>query len=224
MRTAAILPVKRFERAKQRLGVRLADPLRRDLAEAMVSDVLETLTSFPLLESTIVVTNERSIATSAARMGATVVPDTAETGQSAAVSLGVEAALAAGMERVLCVPGDCPTLDHAALTQLLDDRAGVVIVPDRHGTGTNGLLLRPPAVICPSFGPDSCGRHEALAAAAGAPCVLLRPPSLLLDIDTGEDLDVLRQRLSGERVRAPRTRALLSRAGEQAWEASPSAA
>jgi len=78
-----------------------------------------------------------------------------------------------GIERVLCVPGDCPTLDPAELNALLRaDSAGggereVVIVPDRHGTGTNGLLLAPPDAIAPSFGPGSCERHRALALAAG---------------------------------------------------------
>lgn len=228
MRTAAILPVKRFARAKQRLGERVADPLRRDLAKAMVGDVLATLTSSPLLDMTIVVTNEPSIAACVETFGATIVPDAADEGQSAAVSLGIKTALDAGIRRVLCVPGDCPALDPDDLTLLLggyDQReAEVVIVPDRHGTGTNGLLLCPPAIISPSFGPGSCERHRELAAAAGVRCLVKRPSSLLLDIDTGEDLDVLRAQLSGETVRAPRTRAVLGRAGERAWEASPSAA
>ena len=82
-------------------------------------------------------------------------------------------------------------------------------MPDRHGTGTNGLLLTPPNAIAPSFGPDSRARHERLARDAGADCRIERPASLLLDIDTGEDLAVLRARLTGEPVRAPRTRAVL---------------
>jgi 2-phospho-L-lactate guanylyltransferase len=87
----------------------------------------------------------------------------------------------------------------------------VVIIPDRHGTGTNGLLLAPPDTIPPSFGPDSCERHRALAHAAGVVCRLERPASLLLDIDTGEDLTALRARLSTERIRAPLTRAVFDR-------------
>jgi 2-phospho-L-lactate guanylyltransferase len=82
-------------------------------------------------------------------------------------------------------------------------------VPDRHGTGTNGLLLTPPGAIAPSFGPGSCERHRALAHAAGVRCRLERPPSLTLDIDTGADLDALRDRLAGARSRASRTRAVL---------------
>jgi len=39
VRTAAILPVKSFGRAKQRLGAGVPDPLRLALARAMVTDV-----------------------------------------------------------------------------------------------------------------------------------------------------------------------------------------
>jgi 2-phospho-L-lactate guanylyltransferase len=84
-----------------------------------------------------------------------------------------------------------------------------VIVPDRHGSGTNGLLLTPADAIPPSFGPDSCARHRALARAAGVACRLERPASLLLDIDTGADLTVLRERLALAHARAPHTRAVL---------------
>ena len=157
--------------------------------------------------------------------------DPGERGQSAAAAAGIERALAAGVERVLCVPGDCPALDPAELSMLLavgagagagneadagadgagagTAGAGVVVIPDRHGTGTNGLLLHPPEVIEPSFGPGSCERHQALAAAAGVPCRLEHPSSLLLDVDTGADLEALRERLAGHPGRARRTRAVL---------------
>jgi 2-phospho-L-lactate guanylyltransferase len=224
MRTAAILPVKRFERAKQRLGASVADPLRRDLARAMVGDVLTALRDCSSIELRIVVTSEESVAAAARYQGAVVLEDSAQDGQSAAVTLGLERALAEGAERALCIPGDCPALDPAELDALLlADRAAseaatvpdptVVIVPDRHGTGTNGLLLSPPDAIRPSFGPGSCERHQELARAAGVTFRLERPASLLLDIDTGEDLEALRERLAGERVRAPRTRTVLGLGG-----------
>ena len=211
MRTAAILPVKRFAHAKRRLGASVAEELRDELARAMVGDVLAALSETASIERTIVVTREDSVATAARRLGALVVRDTAEESQSAAVALGVARALAEGFERVLCIPGDCPALDSAELDSLLDapDAPEVTIVPDRHGTGTNGLLLTPPDAIAPSFGPDSCERHQALARRAGAGCRIERPASLLLDIDTGADLAALRERLSGAHTRAPRTRAVL---------------
>ena len=142
------------------------------------------------------------------------------------MTFGIRAALAEGLERALCIPGDCPALEPAELESLLragtrryragDRRAELgepelVIVPDRHGTGTNGLLLTPPDVIAPSFGADSCERHRALALAAGVACRIERPASLLLDIDTGADLAELRERLSEAGARAGHTREALSR-------------
>lgn len=250
MRTAAILPVKRFPLAKQRLGESVAESLRANLARAMVGDVLSSLRECPAIDATIVVTCEPSVAAAARYIDAVVVEDTAEEGQSTAVSLGLAYALRDGFERAMCVPGDCPTLDPDELVELLvvaapnEDvglqfgvpRAGgreaksavmaqaeVVIVPDRHGKGTNGLLLSPPDALSPSFGPDSRARHERLASESGVKWRIAQPASLLLDIDTGEDLAALRKRVAGERVRAPRTRAVLARAkpDDRASEAKP---
>jgi len=223
VRTAAILPVKRFSAAKQRLGASVGEVVRAELARAMVADVLSALARTRSLERMIVITDERSVAAAAREVGALVLADSAAAGQSAAVEIGARRALADGSERVLCVPGDCPALDPAELERLLhrargDDELGrasapqVVIVPDRHGTGTNGLLLTPPDAIRPSFGPGSAERHRALARAAGASVRLAHPPSLLLDIDTGADLDALRKRLSGAGSAAAQTRAVLGRA------------
>jgi 2-phospho-L-lactate guanylyltransferase len=246
MRTVAILPVKRFAQAKQRLGASVADPLRLELARAMVGDVLASLAETVSIERTIVITGEPSVADTARAQGAIVIDDTAQRGQSAAVTLGLERALAEGTERALCIPGDCPTLDPAELEALLgaprdepswnrpvtpgaaeshaaSGEPEVVIVPDRHGSGTNGLLLTAPDAIPPSFGPDSCERHRALALSAGVRWRIERPASLLLDIDTGEDLTALRARLAGERLRAPRTRAILDSAPAP-WQTFPPAA
>jgi 2-phospho-L-lactate guanylyltransferase len=217
MRTAAILPVKRFAAAKSRLGASVEDTLRERLARAMVTDVLSALARTAAIERTIVVTCEESLRGAADAHSALMIEDTEERGQSAAVELGIRRALADGAERVLCVPGDCPALDPAELdallaADLLDERTTpqIVIVPDRHGSGTNGLLLAPPQAISPSFGPDSCERHRTLARAAGVAYRLERPPSLLLDIDTGADLAALRERLAGAAAGAALTRAVLA--------------
>jgi 2-phospho-L-lactate guanylyltransferase len=213
VRTAAILPVKSFALAKQRLSASVEDSLRLALAGAMVGDVLAALAATEAIAATYVVTREPQAAEAALASGAIVIEDGSESGQSEAVALGVRRALADGFQRVLCVPGDCPALDHAELAALLSGHglrgAEVVVLPDRHGTGTNGLLLTPPGAIEPSFGPGSCERHVSLAAAAGIPCRVEPIPSLMLDVDTGDDLAALREALSQLDRRAPRTRAAL---------------
>ncbi len=111
----------------------------------MVADVLLALAQSASIELTIVVTCEPSLPETAREHGALLIEDTAEQGQSEAVTLGVQRALADGFERVLCIPGDCPALDPGELDALLSraEQRSVVIVPDRHGAGTNGLLLDP---------------------------------------------------------------------------------
>jgi 2-phospho-L-lactate guanylyltransferase len=213
MVTAAVLPIKTYARAKHRLSEAVDVPDRRALAEAMVGDVLETLPAVPGLDRVIAVTAEPRAASAAIEAGAEVVHDPDEAGQSAAALIGIRAALGAGAGRVLLVPGDCPALDAEEVGTLLarQGRAGVVIVPDRHGAGTNALLLSPPDVIEPSFGPGSFARHAARAHAAGTVVRVAEIRSLGLDVDTAEDLQALRDALAARPDAAPRTRELLAR-------------
>ncbi len=187
MSTVAVLPVKSFGRAKTRTG--LVDPARGDLAERMARDVLAALAEVHALERVIVVTREPRIASIAPH----VVDDPDEVSHSAAAGLGIDAAVAAGARRVLLVPGDCPLLDPDEVDALLDFAPpGVTIVPDRHGTGTNALVLDPPGAMEPSFGPGSCARHAALARAAGVRVAVRHVPSLAFDVDTPDDVAALR--------------------------------
>ena len=77
MRTLAILPVKRFELAKTRLGEQLGPAQRRRLAQAMVSDVLDALVATGGLDA-VIVTNEPAVASLARDRGAAVLADPAE--------------------------------------------------------------------------------------------------------------------------------------------------
>ena len=207
MRTVAVLPVKTFGRAKQRLGAAVDD--RAQLAEAMAADVLDALGMVRGLDGVIVVTADPHIE---GGDGVEVVHDPVEAGQSSAAARGVRTAVARGAARVLLVPGDCPALDPAEVDELLATaEPGVVIVPDRHGSGTNALLLDPPTAIVPAFGPGSFARHAALAAGAGAAVRIGRLPSLELDVDTPGDLAALQAALRSGGGGAERTRALLER-------------
>ena len=213
MRTIAILPVKSFGAAKQRLSGMLGGGARTALAQAMFSDVLASLRHARSLDAIAVVTADRVADSATAGHGAISIRDHEESGQSHAASLGIRWALEHGFERALLVPGDTPLLDPSELDDLLgraEQRSlDVVIVPDRHGTGTNALLLSPPDAIAPSFGPGSRARHEEAARAAGVAFALEEPPSLVLDVDTPEDLAELSGRLGARRGQAPMTRGSL---------------
>ena len=204
MTTAVILPVKSFANAKQRLG----GPQREALATAMVEDVLDELGRTGL-EPLIVVSREPR----ARRGGVEAVVDEHEQGQSAAALLGIARARELGCEGALLVPGDCPLIDADELRELTERAASldVVIVPDRHGTGTNGLALATDGRFEPQFGPGSRARHVEQARAKGLTFEVVQVPCLELDVDTGSDAAALAAQLDLHPGRAPRTRAVLGR-------------
>ena len=213
MRTLAILPIKSLANAKQRLAKALAGGTRRSLVQAMFSDVLGALRRAHGVDAIAVVTDD-VVADSLARGDRVVVlPDGRETGQSHATQVGIDYAAEQGFERVLLVPGDTPLIDPVEIEDLLArcarDEIGVAIVPDRHGTGTNALVIAPPGTFEPSFGPGSLERHVAQAGDAGLVHRVDHVPSLALDVDTPDDLGALLAALPPGA--APRTRAALER-------------
>lgn len=208
MPTFAILPVKTFSTAKRRLREGIDSRRREALVEAMFTDVLKAMRK-TAVDQLLVVTGSRYAQKIAVDHAAVVLTD-AETGHNDAAALGINAALDRGADRVLLVPGDCPQIDPAEIDALLAhpvSRPSVLIVPDRHGTGTNGLVITPPTAISPSFGPGSAQRHLELARARGANAEIVPVPSLALDIDTPDDLESL----VGLPRQSPATRRLLER-------------
>ena len=213
MSTLAVLPIKSFSEAKQRLVPGLSAELRRLLVEAMLADVLVALRRTDALQSILAISSDEEARRIAGAYGALLVSDDGG-GHNGAAAKGIRYAVERGFDRVLLVPGDCPALDPAEVGALLHRPAperSAFVVPDRHGTGTNALLLSPPDALEPSFGPGSCKRHMGLAAAASVPCERAEVSTLALDVDTPEDLDELRALLAGIHGRAAQTRGVFRR-------------
>ncbi len=214
MSAFAVVPVKQFARAKQRLSDDGFKISRRALVESMVTDVLQALKRAETIDAVIVVTQDRDVERLAVAWEAEVVGDPDEDSHSAAALIGVAEARRRGATAVMLVAGDCPMLDPSEVDLLVSRREGldgVIVIPDRHGTGTNALLLTPPDAIAPAFGPGSCERHAALAGAAGVPVEIDALASLAIDVDTRDDLDTLRAALADHTGGAAHTRGMLAR-------------
>lgn len=197
-KTFAILAIKPFNDAKERLATGLDPVQRRTIAEAMARDVVAAIEQSRELDGWVVVTAEPKVASFAG--GATAILEDPVTGHSDAAKLGATWAAEHGADRVVMLPGDCPLLDPDELDNLIrrtrEDRIEFAVVPDRMGTGTNSLVISPPQAVDPSFGPDSRQRHIALGLARGVRVAELEVSTLALDLDTAEDLMELAERLS----------------------------
>lgn len=208
--TWAIIPVRGLERAKSRLGGPLDAEERVDLVSGLLRRAVAATTSSSQVAGTIVVSSDRAALDLAQGMGAIAVADL-ERGLNPALDVARAEALARGATAIVILPADLPLLDRDSLDDVIgaasdawsrDNSPGttalVAIVPDRHGTGTNALILAPPDVIEFAFGVGSRAEHAARAASAGATCVELGGP-LDVDLDTADDL-VLVERLAPETI------------------------
>jgi 2-phospho-L-lactate guanylyltransferase len=217
VRATAIIPVKRFGHAKRRLCDALDRPQRAAVIKAMLSDVLAATDRAELIERVIVVTGEgraERLALRHAQRTTTpleVLREPDDRGHSEAATLGIIRALALGAEAAALLPGDCPLLDAAELDSALKrlERGAVTVVPDRHGTGTNALLLCPADAIGPAFGAGSAARHAERVERAGHELAVEPLASLGLDLDTPDDLRALATALADDPERAPATAAEL---------------
>jgi len=190
------VPVKDLVNAKQRLIAFLSPPERRDLARAMLEDVLEALAG-ARIGPVLVVTRDPEVEGLAARHGAGTLREESNLGHTEAVAHAQRAALARGAERFLTVPGDVPCVTPAELRTLSEtplDAPGAVFVPSLSGFGTNAALLEPPDAMPLKFGEPSFDNHLVAARAAALRPIVLRLPGIGLDIDAPDDLGLLLER------------------------------
>jgi 2-phospho-L-lactate guanylyltransferase len=203
-RIAAIIPVGTLEGAKTRLGGTIDAEERQDLVEGMLTRTVEAALAVQAdgrLADVVVVSPDRAVLALATAIGARTLRQ-----RSRGLNHGLQEArddvAAGGADAVLVLPIDLALITPETIEPLIDaiDAAprGVVLVTDRHETGTNALGLRPPDVIGFCFGPGSRAKHRSAAAAADVPYTELEGP-LALDLDTPEDL-VLIESIAPERL------------------------
>ena len=187
----AVVPIGTLEGAKSRLGETLDAEERRDLVTRLARRTIEAAVATPAIDETIVVTPDDEVRRLALELGARPLRQRGQ-GLNQGLREGRAEAQAAGADGLLVLPIDLPLVTSATLEALLaelDDpqRPLAVLVPDRHGRGTNALLLAPPDAIEFCFGGDSRAAHLDCARSRDVRIVETDGP-LTLDLDTPADL------------------------------------
>jgi 2-phospho-L-lactate guanylyltransferase len=194
MKVAVLIPVKGFRNAKQRLSPLLDAADREALAEAMFRDVLRQVLSARRLHATFVVTRNEAVSEMAISLGAEVIREATERGETDAVDFARGHLKAAGWQAVLIIPGDMPLLRAQDIDEILSQFCDetqlpfALLVPSHDRMGTNALLLAPPDIIKLRFGYDSFSYHMAQLSAQKLPLRFLENERVALDIDEPKDL------------------------------------
>lgn len=192
----AIVPVKPLRRGKSRLAGVLSEEERTFLNFSMLSHTLKILSEVPEIEQTLVISRDPSALALAREYNARTVHESGAPHLNAALRRATVVAKIYATSGVLILPADLPLLNVSDVQVLLDrvkKPPVVVITPDRHRDGTNALLVSPAGFIDYAFGPGSFQRHCERAQQAGARLEVAELPSLGLDLDLPEDLDLLKQ-------------------------------
>jgi 2-phospho-L-lactate guanylyltransferase len=203
-RTWAVVPLRGLESAKTRLAPELDAEERLTLVTEMAQRTLAACRDARLLAGTVLVTLDPEAAALAETFGARTLVQRLP-GLNAAIREARSAAIRGGATAILVVPIDLPGISADALDDVIGTahaavgtpavgarpassaRSIVALVPDRHGTGTNALLVSPAEAIEPAFGPGSRALHRESADEADATYVELGGP-LTFDVDTASDL------------------------------------
>jgi 2-phospho-L-lactate guanylyltransferase len=189
-----IVPVKPLRRGKSRLASLLTEDQRARLNRYLLQHTLNTLNEVDEIEHTLVVSRDPAALALTRELGGRTVLENGAPQFNLALKRATAVAQMHGAHAVLILPADLPLVTADDIREVI--RRGqnppvVVIAPDRREDGTNALFVNPAGLLNYAYGPGSNRRHAELAAAAGARVELVPSPSLGLDLDLPEDLDLV---------------------------------
>lgn len=196
MKVAALVPVKDPGHGKSRLNSVMSAVERAALNASLARRTLDVCGEVFGAALTFVVTASEAVAAEARARGMRVVAEAAPGDLNAALRLAGAAAQAAGAEALLVVPTDLARIDAGAVREVVDALlqlgAGIVLVPDRHASGTNLMGIAPARLDLFRFGDHSLQQHQDAARASGLVAQVRHDALLALDLDLPEDLALWR--------------------------------
>ena len=192
MKTAAIIPVKTFSKAKTRLG--LSAEKKEKICEIMLEEILHTLSISPLIDKIIIVTKDEKAFEISKKYNTIHISDDNESGVNDAVALADHYLLENGFEASIVFPQDIPyikTQDIEFILKFKTDSKFVIVVPSRRFDGTNALVRMPINLMKTHYDEDSYKIHMSTAKEITRDVSLVFAKRVMCDVDNFEDLQFL---------------------------------
>ena len=194
MKTAAIIPVKTFARAKTRTGLSVGQ--KEQLCGAMLEEILHVLSISPKIDETVVVTREQKAAGICRRFNATEIFDEREEGVNGAVSLADRYLLENQFDASVVLPQDIPFIKTQDIDFMFRHAAPpnfAIVVPSRRFDGTNALVRMPVDLMETHYDEDSYRMHMKTAKEHTLNVALVFVKRIMWDVDSSEDMEFLLQ-------------------------------
>lgn len=196
MNTWAILPLRSLRDGKQRLRDVLSAGDRSILVRRLLEHTLSAIVEARGVSGVCIVTPDPEMLAWVCQFDVLALLQ-----PNHGLNAGLEYArrellVRADLDALLVILPDLPHLRSADLDEMLrrSTPRSVVLAPDRHGQGTNVLLVRPADALPFAFGEASLQQHEAAAQAYGLHVHHYDAPGTAFDVDTPDDLQVIDQR------------------------------
>ena len=147
MKTAAIIPVKTFSKAKKRLNLQQA--YKEEICSIMLQEVLNTISDCRLVSKIVLVSKDEAVLKIGRQFNAIEIFDN-ESGVNDAISLADQYLSDKKFDCSVIFPQDVPIMTSSDIDDLLGfvkSKKSVIIVPSRQFNGTNALVRCPADIM-----------------------------------------------------------------------------
>jgi 2-phospho-L-lactate/phosphoenolpyruvate guanylyltransferase len=195
LKTFAIVPVKRFDTAKSRLGMFLNKYERMQLSKLLVRRTIRVLKGTSGIKKIVLVSSDVNVEKIAYVYGVTFLKEEIQCGVNSAVNTGTRFCTVSGAEATLVLPADLPLVIPEDIDIVckaaLPGRNSMVLCPSYKFDGSNIMLRKPCDIIKTSYDSSSYIMHVLEGVRNNIKTRVLFIRRAMIDIDTIQDITTL---------------------------------
>jgi 2-phospho-L-lactate guanylyltransferase len=203
MKIFALVPVKKFESSKSRLGAVLSINERIKLSELLLINTISILKKSSAISNIVVVSSDERAMEIAMRTDAKFLKETKDHGVNAAIAVADDYSSENSADATIVIPVDLPLLTATDINLMCRKAKSpercLVISPSIRYDGSNALLRKPSRLLKTHYDEDSFNAHIRAATQFGIPIKVFLSQRIMKDLDSIEDIKIL----MNERVTNP---------------------
>jgi len=195
MKIFALVPVKKFESSKSRLGAVLSINERIKLSELLLINTISVLKKSSAISNIVVVSSDDRAMEIARRTDAKFLKETKDHGVNAAIAVADDYSSENRAHATIVIPVDLPLLTAADVNMMCRKAKSpercLVISPSIRYDGSNALLRKPSRLLKTHYDEDSFNAHIRAATQFGIPIKVFLSQRIMKDLDSIEDIKIL---------------------------------